>query len=53
MSRDHVVGYVTQLIWAAVTGILGEAGIHLDRGQPLPAIRPNLRLYRADRADGA
>ena len=50
MSRDHVVGYVTQLIWAAVTGILGEAGIHLDPGQPLPAIRPNLRLYRADRA---
>ena len=50
MSRAHVVSYVTQLIWAAVTGIVREAGIELDPAKPLPAIRPNLSLHRADQA---
>jgi AcrR family transcriptional regulator len=38
MSRSHVVAYVTQLIWAALTGILGEAGITIEADQPLPAV---------------
>lgn len=50
MSRVHVVGYVTQLIWAAVTGILREADIELDPAEPLPAIKPRLSLHRADQA---
>jgi AcrR family transcriptional regulator len=50
MSRAHVVGYVTQLIWAAIAGILREAGVEVDPGKPLPAIRPSLSLYRADEA---
>lgn len=50
MSRVHVVGYVTQLIWAAVAGILREADVEIDPGEPLPAIRPNLSLHLADQA---
>ncbi len=50
MSRAHVVGYVTQLIWAAVAGILREADVDLDPDKPLPAIRPSLSLRRADQA---
>jgi Tetracyclin repressor-like, C-terminal domain len=50
MSRDHVVGYVTQLIWVAVTGILREADIELDPAEPLPAIKPRLSLQRTDQA---
>lgn len=50
MSRAHVVGYVTQLIWAAVTGILREADVEIDPAKPLPAIRPSLSLHRADPA---
>jgi AcrR family transcriptional regulator len=50
MSRVHVVGYVTQLIWAAVTGILREADIELDPAKPLPAIKPRLSLHRAEQA---
>lgn len=50
MSRADVVGYVTQLIWAAVAGILREAGVEVDPAKPLPAIRPSLSLYRADQA---
>jgi AcrR family transcriptional regulator len=38
MSRSHVVAYVTQLIWAALTGILGDAGITIEADQPLPAV---------------
>jgi AcrR family transcriptional regulator len=38
MSRSHVVAYVTQLIWAALTGILREAGITIEPDQPLPAV---------------
>ncbi|HUA40632.1 MAG TPA: TetR/AcrR family transcriptional regulator [Streptosporangiaceae bacterium] len=48
MSRAHVVGYVTQLIWAAVGGILREADVEVDPDQPLPSIRPSLSLRRAD-----
>jgi len=38
MSRSHVVAYVTQLVWAALTGILREAGITIEPDQPLPVV---------------
>jgi len=47
MSRVHVVGYVTQLIWAALAGVLRDAGIVLDPARPLPQVRPGLRLRPA------
>ena len=50
MSRSHVVAYVTQLIWAALTGVLREAGITVDPDAPLPAIHPKLSLHQADQA---
>jgi AcrR family transcriptional regulator len=40
MSRDHVVAYVTQLIWAALAGTLRDAGIPVDPDKPLPTSRP-------------
>jgi hypothetical protein len=48
MSRAHVIGYVTELIWAAIAGILREAGVEVDPHKPLPAIKPSVSLYRAD-----
>jgi len=50
MSRAHVVEYVTRLIWAALTGILRDAGIEVDPDQPLPVVRPRLSVRRADQA---
>ena len=47
MSRAHVVEYVTRLIWAALSGLLGEAGIVL-----VPADRPRLTLHRTGQARG-
>jgi AcrR family transcriptional regulator len=44
MSRTHVVEYVTRLIWAALSGVLRDAGIVIDPDQPLPAVRPGLSL---------
>jgi AcrR family transcriptional regulator len=46
MSRAHVVAYVTQLIWAAFSGTLKDAGIPVDPDKPLPAARPGLRLSK-------
>jgi AcrR family transcriptional regulator len=40
MSRAHVVEYLTTLIWAAMAGVLGEAGIVIKPDQPLPKARP-------------
>src|SRR5262249_54739918 len=42
MSRAHVVEYVTQLIWAAIAGLLRAAGIAVDPDQPFPEARPPL-----------
>lgn len=50
MSRAHVVEYVTRLIWAALAGLLGEAGIMLDPARPVPAARPGLTLHRTGQA---
>jgi AcrR family transcriptional regulator len=43
MSRAHVVDLVTTLIWAALAGMLREAGIAADPAQPLSAVRSGLR----------
>jgi AcrR family transcriptional regulator len=39
MSRDNVVEYLTRLIWVAISGVLGEAGIVIDPDKPLPKTR--------------
>lgn len=44
MSRVHVVEYVTQLVWAALSGVVREAGVVIDPNQPLPVSRPKLSL---------
>jgi AcrR family transcriptional regulator len=48
MSRTHVVGYTTQLIWAALDGVLREAGIHVDPAKPLPTVKPKLTIRHAE-----
>lgn len=52
MSRAHVVEYVTRLIWAALSGLLREAGIVIDPDRPVPAARPGLTVHRTDQARG-
>ena len=50
MSRAHVVAYVTELIWAALTGIMRDAGVQIDPDKPLPVVRPRLSIRRADQS---
>jgi AcrR family transcriptional regulator len=52
MSRSHVIEYVTELIWAALAGVLRGAGITAEPDQPLPATRPKLTVHAHDRARG-
>jgi AcrR family transcriptional regulator len=42
MSRATVVDYVTQIIWAAISGMLRGAGIAVDPDEPFPEARPPL-----------
>ena len=42
MSRATVVEYVTKIIWAAIAGMLREAGIVVDPDEPFPETRPPL-----------
>jgi AcrR family transcriptional regulator len=42
MSRATVVEYVTQIIWAAITGMLREVGIVVNPDEPFPQTRPPL-----------
>jgi len=42
MSRATVVGYVTQIIWAAIAGMLRAAGIVVNPDEPFPQERPPL-----------
>ncbi len=42
MSRATVVEYVTQVLWAAIAGMLRAAGIVVDADQPFPETRPPL-----------
>ncbi len=51
MSRAHVVDYVTQLIWSALSGVLRDAGIAIDPDKPLPAA-PSLRTHDGTVARG-
>jgi AcrR family transcriptional regulator len=46
MSREHVAAYVTQLIWAAISGTLRDSGVPVDPDKPLPPLRPALTLRR-------
>jgi AcrR family transcriptional regulator len=52
MSRSHVIEYVTRLIWAALAGVLRDAGITAEPDQPLPAARPKLTVRTNERASG-
>jgi AcrR family transcriptional regulator len=51
MSRVHVVEYVTKLIWAALSGIMREAGVIIDPDKPLPPVRPLVALRTTDSAE--
>jgi AcrR family transcriptional regulator len=42
MSRATVVEYVTQIIWAAISGMLREGGIVVNPDEPFPETRPPL-----------
>src|SRR5690242_9022982 len=42
MSRATVAEYVTQIIWAAIAGMLREAGIVVNPDEPFPETRPPL-----------
>ncbi|HEV2375025.1 MAG TPA: TetR/AcrR family transcriptional regulator [Streptosporangiaceae bacterium] len=42
MSRTTVADYVTKIIWAAISGMLRDAGIAVDPDQPFPETRPPL-----------
>jgi len=48
MSRVHVVEYVTQLVWAALSGVLRDTGVVIDPDLPLPTARPKLSLRTND-----
>ena len=50
MSRATVVEYVTQIIWAAISGTLRAAGIAVDPDQPFPEARPPLHAVGAREA---
>jgi hypothetical protein len=50
MSRATVAGYVTKVIWAAISGTLREAGITVDPGQPFPETRPPLHAMPGQNA---
>lgn len=51
MSRATVVEYVTDLIWAAISGLLSDAAVAVDPDQPLPTVRPTLTLHIGDGQD--
>jgi AcrR family transcriptional regulator len=52
MSRSHVIEYVTRLIWAALAGVLRDAGITAEPDQPLPAARPKLTVRTGNKEAG-
>jgi len=52
MSRSHVIEYVTRLIWAALAGVLRDAGITAEPDQPLPAARPKLTVRTGKKEAG-
>jgi AcrR family transcriptional regulator len=50
MSRESVVEYLTQLIWAAIDGLARQQGITIDPNQPLEANRVVL-LHAKEESD--
>ena len=53
MSRATVVEYVTQIIWAAIAGMLREVGIVVNPDEPFPETRPPLHtVARTDAGAG-
>jgi AcrR family transcriptional regulator len=52
MSRSHVIEYVTRLIWAALAGVLRDAGITAEPDQPLPVARPKLTVRTVTKEAG-
>lgn len=52
MSRVHVVEYVASLIWAALSGVLRDAGVLIDPDKPLPAVQAGLSLRAASPGTG-
>ena len=50
MSRANVAEYVTKIIWAAVSGMLREAGIAVDPEEPFPETRPPLHAVPGQNA---
>lgn len=50
MSRESVVEYLTQIIWAAIDGLLRQQGITVDPNKPLEASKV-VRLHAG--SDGA
>ena len=51
MSRARVVDCVTQIIWAAISGMLNEAGIAVGPDDPLPEVHPSLMRRVIDRPE--
>src|SRR5436190_7441124 len=47
MSRDAVVEYLTQIIWAAIDGILRQNGLAIDPNRPL-AVNKVVKLPRVN-----
>ncbi|MBY8854146.1 hypothetical protein K7G98_40300, partial [Saccharothrix sp. MB29] len=53
MTRASLSGYLTEIIWHALDGLLRSAGVELDPDAPLvadfSADEPRLRLFDVDR----
>src|SRR5215472_9034742 len=52
MSRAHVIDLVTRLIWAALSGMLREAGVSVDPDEPLPGALAGQAALTGDRPAG-
>jgi AcrR family transcriptional regulator len=52
MSRDAVVEYLTQIIWAAIDGIVRQHGIVIDPNKPIEVNKVVKLTRRAGNADG-
>ncbi|HJQ46253.1 MAG TPA: TetR/AcrR family transcriptional regulator [Amycolatopsis sp.] len=51
MSRDAVVEYLTQIIWAAIDGLARQHGVEIDPNQPLEENKVVQLRAAADRED--
>jgi AcrR family transcriptional regulator len=53
MSRDSVVEYLTQIIWAAIDGLTRQHGVAVDPDQPLEANKVVRLSAAADRQEAS